>query len=161
MQDVIAGLRNELIRTVSAIDAWFDKDIELLRKDIGDAQSAEGFIAGMVASSKHLLDTIKYNGAITGPMDIQFPRDSFAAGQIARPKGKLSDARTELRAQLDRCLIYLEDLAQQKQTGLSPESGDIAQLSGYQGIYLWLVHLKRHVGQLNTLSDRFDHHDRR
>jgi len=159
MQNVIQNLRNELIRSISAIDAWFDKDRNFLSQKINDTETAAEFLLNLVVSGRHLLDTItqRTHRPQGAPVDVQFPQDSLgeidmgSAGRV-----NLSKTRAELREQLDRCLIYLEWLQhrQSKDIGEYSEQ-NVQHLSGYQGMYLLLIHLKRHLGELNQFADRF------
>ena len=176
MQNVIFNLRNELIRSISAIDAWFDADRTLLSQSINDTDTVAEFLYKLTQSSRNLLDAItkksQRNLGLGGPVDLQFPHDSFdefrdnadsadkanlvrAWQPAGNDRAKLAHARAELREQLDRCLIYLELLLHQ-QSHLKGDLvvEDVENYGGYQGIYLLLIHLKRYLGDLNQLADR-------
>jgi hypothetical protein len=157
MENVIQNLRNELIRSISAIDAWFDQDRILLSQKINATETVAEFLYNLVATSRNLLDaiTLKTERNAGAPMDVQFPEDSLG-NAFAEGMGRisLSKARAELREQLDRCLIYLEWLQHRQHRGKSESADDVQQLGGYQGIYLLLIHLKRYVGDLDQLANR-------
>jgi len=164
MENVIQNLRNELIRSISAIDAWFDQDRILLSQKINATETVAEFLYNLVMTSRNLLDAITQNThrTVGAPVDVQFPEDSL--GDIfAEGKGhiNLSKTRAELREQLDRCLIYLEWLQHRQERGKVESAGDIQQLGGYQGIYLLLIHLKRYGGDLDQLSNRSASHQQR
>ena len=159
MHNVILNLRNELIRSISAIDAWFDVDGALLSQKISATETVAEFLYNLTHSSRDLLDAITYKSqrSLSGPMDLQFPHDATGERFLRKGIGRidLESARAELRQQLDRCLIYLEQM-QQKQTIVRKEmqDDDIVHFDGYQGVYLLLIHLKRHLGDLNQLGER-------
>ncbi|HTF18477.1 MAG TPA: hypothetical protein VK658_10415 [Chryseolinea sp.] len=159
MQNVILNLRNEMIRSISAIDAWFDVDGSLLSQNINATETVAEFLYNLATTSRNLLDAItnKSPRNLGGPMDLQFPQDTLS--DVSWKEGfdrlKLDNARAELREQLDRCLIYLE-LLLQRQSGVKRDlaDGDVENFGGYQGIYLLLIHLKRYIGDLNQLAER-------
>ncbi|MEJ1237559.1 hypothetical protein WBG78_05510 [Chryseolinea sp. T2] len=154
MHNVILNLRNELIRSISAIDAWFDVDGALLSQKISATETVAEFLYNLTHSSRDLLDAITYKSqrSLSGPMDLQFPHDSSGVRFLRKGIGRieLESARAELREQLDRCLIYLELLLQKQEM----HNDDIVHFDGYQGVYLLLIHLKRHLGDLNQLGER-------
>lgn len=158
MENVIRNLRNELIRSISAIDGWFDMDGTLLSQHINATETVAEFLYNLTTTSRKLLDSItqKSQRTLDGPVDLQFPHDTLEhtlKGEVDRLN--LAGARAELREQLDRCLIYLE-LLQHRQISVKENllGEDVANFSGYQGIYLLLIHLKRHLGDLNQLGER-------
>jgi hypothetical protein len=164
MQNVILNLRNELIRSISAIDAWFDADRSLLSQPINESDTVAEYLYKLTLSSRNLLDAITQESPrnLGGPVDLQFPHDTFAdrrgtqwivAAEASRVN--LAHTRAELREQLDRCLIYLELLLHRQsrmKEDLAPK--DVENYGGYQGIYLLLIHLKRYLGDLNQVADR-------
>lgn len=159
MHNVILNLRNELIRSISAIDAWFDKDSALLNQRVTSTGTVAEFLYDLVAGSRHLLDAVTNSPRrnANGPLDLQFPHDRYPDQFITHGKTDLSAVRTELREQLDRCLIYLEMLLQrQVRANKDVAEEDVEKLGGYQGIYLLLIHLKRYTGELNQVADRYD-----
>jgi len=161
MENVIQNLRNELIRSISAIDAWFDQDRILLSQKINATETVAEFLFTLVMTSRNLLDAITQNTHRTGgaPMDLQFPQDTLGdAFTDAMGRINLSKTRAELREQLDRCLIYLEWLQHRQSRSKGEPTEDVQQLGGYQGIYLLLIHLKRYVGDLDQLANRSERH---
>lgn len=163
MQNVILNLRNEIIRSISAIDAWFDKDFSLLNEHINADGTVAEFLYNLVTASRNLLDAIALNAParLEGPVDLQFPQDSLSAyrghvdaGSVAMTVS-LANARADLREQLDRCLIYLEHLLKRQSHGQNSFGDqDAERFGGFQGIYLLLIHLKRSLGDLNQLEER-------
>jgi len=159
MQNVILNLRNELIRSISAIDAWFDVDGTLLNQNINATETVADSLYHLATTSRNLLDAITYKSErnLGGPVDMQFPEDTLSEDTWNESTGRvnLANARAELREQLDRCLIYLE-LLLQRQSGVSRDLAeeDVESFGGYQGVYLLLIHLKRYIGELNQLADR-------
>jgi hypothetical protein len=164
MQNVILNLRNEIIRSISAIDAWFDADRSLLGQPVNESDTVAEYLYKLTLSSRNLLDAItqKSPRKLGGPVDLQFPHDTFVDGSdtpwlVAAETGRVNlvHARAELREQLDRCLIYLEQLLD-RQSHMKAELAveDVENFGGYQGIYLLLIHLKRHLGDLNQVADR-------
>ena len=158
MQNVILNLRNELIRSISAIDAWFDVDGSLLSQNINATETVAEYLYNLSTTSRNLLDAITNNSQrnLGGPIDLQFPQDTQTESSFKEgfDRLNLSKARAELREQLDRCLIYLE-LLLQRQSGAERDLAeeDVENFGGYQGIYLLLIHLKRYIGDLNHLAD--------
>ena len=158
MQNVILNLRNELIRSISAIDAWFDVDGTLLSQNINATETVAEYLYNLATTSRNLLDAITNDSqrSLGGPMDLQFPQDTIKGDSWKEGSDRvnLDNARAELREQLDRCLIYLE-LLLQRQSGVRRDLAeeDVESFGGYQGIYLLLIHLKRYIGDLNQLAD--------
>lgn len=158
MQNVILNLRNELIRSISAIDAWFDVDGSVLSQNINATETVAEYLYNLAATSRNLLDAITHKPQrnLGGPMDLQFPQDTLSEDlwNEGSDRLKLDNARAELREQLDRCLIYLE-LLLQRQSGVRRDLAeeDVENFGGYQGVYLLLIHLKRYIGDLNQLTD--------
>lgn len=159
MQNVILNLRNELIRSISAIDAWFDMDGTLLSQNISATETVAEFLYNLTITSRNLLDAItkKSQRSYGGPIDLQFPGDKLddSAWNDGINHMNLAGTRAELREQLDRCLIYLE-LLMQRQGDVKKDlvEEDVENFGGYQGIYLLLIHLKRYIGDLNQLAER-------
>lgn len=160
MKNVILNLRNELIRSISAIDAWFDMDKTLLSQRVNTTETVAEFLYNLTLSSRDLLDAITRKSLrnLGGPVDLQFPHDTLHEASWAKDAASidLRTARAELREQLDRCLIYLELLLHRHgndKRELAEE--DVENFGGYQGVYLLLIHLKRYLGDLNQLSERF------
>lgn len=161
MQNVIQNLRNELIRSISAIDAWFDKDKTLLSQSITATETVADYLCNLVVTSRNLLDTITQKSHRKGPMDVQFPQDSLELGSLESGNGylDLSVVRAELREQLDRCLIYLEWLQHRQSRSESEwQEDDVKNYGGYQGLYLLLIHLKRYIGTLNQVQAQLERH---
>lgn len=162
MQNVILNLRNELIRSVSAIDAWFDKDGSWLRRNINATETVAVFLCNLVSTSRNLLDAIthKSSGSLSGPVDLQFPQDSLDTVREFNDIDHegLSVARAELREQLDRCLIYLEWLHQKHGHSNSGGRENVEHFGGYQGVYLLLIHLQRYMGDLRNLEGKHQVH---
>jgi hypothetical protein len=159
MKNVILNLRNELIRSISAIDAWFDMDRTLLSQKINATETVAEYLHNLTLSSRNLLDAItRQPHHFGGPLDLQFPHDSLEEAPWNKEVGRvdLSAARAELREQLDRCLIYLE-LLLHRYTNVKrdPVEEDFENYGGYQGVYLLLIHLKRYLGDLNQLGERY------
>lgn len=160
MHNVILNLRNELIRSISAIDAWFDVDGTLLSQNINATETVAEYLYNLTTSSRNLLDAItnKSPRKLGGPVDLQFPHDTLSEGvwKEGFDRLNLDNARAELREQLDRCLIYLE-LLLQRQSGVKRDLADedVENFGGFQGIYLLLIHLKRYIGDLNQLAERY------
>jgi hypothetical protein len=160
MQNVILNLRNELIRSISAIDAWFDVDGSLLNQNINATETVAEYLYNLSTTSRNLLDAITNNSQrnLGGPVDLQFPQDTSDERSVKEgfDRLNLSAARAELREQLDRCLIYLE-LVLQRQSGVKRDLAeeDVESFGGYQVIYLLLIHLKRYLGDLNRLADLY------
>ena len=159
MQNVILNLRNEVIRSISAIDAWFDVDGTLLSQNINATETVAEYLYNLAATSRNLLDAIthKSHRNLGGPTDLQFPQDTLREDSWKEGTDRLNmaNARAELREQLDRCLIYLE-LLLQRQSAVRRDIAeeDVENFGGYQGIYLLLIHLKRYIGDLNQLADQ-------
>jgi hypothetical protein len=161
MENVIHNLRNELIRSISAIDAWFDQDKILLSQKINATETVAEFLFSLVMTSRNLLDAITQNNhrTVGAPMDVQFPQDTLGDAFIdTTGRINLSKTRAELREQLDRCLIYLEWLQHRQNRNRNDSTEDVQQLGGYQGIYLLLIHLKRYIGDLDQLANRIQRH---
>ena len=158
MENVIQNLRNELIRSISAIDAWFDMDRTLLEQPINTNETVAEVLYKLTLSSRNLLDSIsqKSQRNLGGPVDLQFPHDTLGEEwKEDFDRVNLSIARAELREQLDRCLIYLE-LLQHQQIKMKRDTlgNEVEKFDGFQGIYLLLIHLKRYQGDLNQLAER-------
>ncbi len=162
MENVIQNLRNELIRSISAIDAWFDKDKSLLSQPVTTTETVAEYLYDLVMTSRNLLDaTTQNSNRQAGPVDVQFPHDSLDQTHLRDGKGRviLTAVRAELREQLDRCLIYLEWL-QHRQSGSEQQwqKSEVENYGGYQGVYLLLIHLKRHIGALNQVQGQVERH---
>lgn len=161
MQNVIQNLRNELIRSISAIDAWFDKDKSLLSQPIAATETVAEYLYDLVMTSRNLLDTITQKAhRQPGPVDVQFPHDSLDHTHLRDGKGRviLQAVRAELREQLDRCLIYLEWLQRRQSGSEQGKEDEVESYGGYQGVYLLLIHLKRHIGALNQVQGQVERH---
>ncbi|MGC3944081.1 MAG: hypothetical protein QM762_06065 [Chryseolinea sp.] len=159
MENVILNLRNELIRSISAIDAWFDMDRTLLSQKINATDTVAEYLYNLTLSSRDLLDAITHRPQrnLGGPLDLQFPHDTLEDAAWKKGIGRidLGSARAELREQLDRCLIYLELLLhRQSNVKRALLEEDVENFGGYQGVYLLLIHLKRYLGDLNQLGER-------
>ena len=174
VENVVIKIRRELIRSVSRLDAWFDMDSALLdhrststsktvRELLGEAMLANRYILqivdeGRVDNRKATMSDIPFDEycskieALEDPASIpvDFNFASFTDG------ASLPSIRHEMREQLNRCLIHLEELVEGEidpfETNLSV--GELGRLDAYQCFYFLAMHVRRCLEQLdNTLSD--------
>lgn len=176
IEKVISQIRKELIRSISGLDAWFDKDNSLL-----ELRAAEGtktvreLIEEVAGINRHLLGLIDHGRTTAGSEDLsgvpleeyclmvdeinealmrkQFEWQISDLPSLAKPS--LEDVRYEIREQLDRCLIHLELLMEGEgnpfKTNLSV--ANIGRLDVYHSIYLLALHVRRFLCELDAILE--------
>ncbi|HTE30121.1 MAG TPA: hypothetical protein VK666_07090 [Chryseolinea sp.] len=182
MENVITKIRNELIRAVSGIDAWFDKDEALLNhKHAKGEKTCRELLHEVMMSNRYLLQTIdngrtsasSLKSTIDVPLDEYRLRSQELLDAAINKKvsfdfqskecENLQEVRAELREQLDRCLIHLELLIAEKgalfTTSLSV--GSLGCLDVYQSIYFMAVHVRLYLGQLDAILADYNHETER
>lgn len=181
-ENIIVTIRNELIRSISGLDAWFDKEDTLMdhkptsgdwcvRELLENAMLTNRFLLNFIdqGSDKAIRQSIAgdfsdfiqnyclENQALT-EVGIHNSFDSTIHDHIA-PTGKasLSEVRREIREQLDRCLIHLELLRNGEgilyKTNMSISG--LGKLDVYQNIYFLAHHVKRYVHQLEKIEEDY------
>lgn len=173
LENIVIKIRNELIRSISGIDAWFDKELQLLQhRSAKQSKSACELLEDVMHANRHLLkliDSARMNTSKTGLVDIPMEdyclqtqllndaalHEKFVPGEIRSVDRKpaLPEIRNEIREQLDRCLIHLELLL----AGQAPvfktklAVGELKEMDVYHSIYFLAVHTRRYLGELDEM----------
>ena len=178
MENVIIKIRNELIRSISGIDSWFDREDALLEHRCGtDSKSVRELLEDVMHVNRHLLQII--DGArINAPKSalVDVPMENYCLqtqllddaaihkrlqlGLVSHQGGKteLSEVRHEIREQLDRCLIHLELLLAGEGIAFKTKLaiGDLGELDVYHSIYFLAVNTKRYLSELDKMLQDFN-----
>jgi hypothetical protein len=173
MENVITKIRNELIRSISGIDAWFDKEALLDHREASGTRTVRELLEDVMLANRYLLEIID-NGRTNSKEEslvVDVPMDKYcltsqALDQAAIDRSvnmtyesrsglqvSMHEVRYEIREQLDRCLIHLELLMDGGgslfTTSLSV--GELGRLDVYQSIYFLAVHVRLSLGQLDII----------
>lgn len=178
-ENIIQTIRNELIQSIARLDEWFDREDALVNhKPCSGGWSVRELLEHVMLTNHFLLILIDKGSAkaIRKAEDIEIydlPGDyalenaglteigihkSFAweRPDHMEPTGNtpLSEIRTEIREQLNRCLIHLELLKNGEgvlhKTSMSVNG--LGKMDVYQYIYFLSLHIKRHLPQLEGIS---------
>lgn len=177
MENVIVTVRNELIRSISGLDAWFDKEDTLMdQKPSSGSWSVRELLEGVMLTNRFLLDFIDkgYGKSVhTHRTEVEeliqsyhlesealleavnFKSPELIRNHLTTRNTPLPVVRREIREQLDRCLIHLELLHKGEgilyKTGMTVEG--LGQLDIYQMIYFLALHVKCHLKELQKLME--------
>lgn len=183
IEEIIVTIRNELIRSISALDEWFDKDEPLLdHRPAGGEWNVRELLEHVMLTNRFLLILIdkgsskalrlEYNGdyselledyclenasmleiGIHKSFDWHRPEHMAPTGQM-----RLDEVRDEIRDQLNRCLIHLELL--ENGQGLLFKTtmtiNGLGKLDVYQYIYFLAMHVRRHLQQLEGIREDYN-----
>ena len=183
IENILATIRNELIRSISALDEWFDKDEPILdHRPTGSEWNVRELLEHVMLTNRFLLilidkgsskalrqqhdgnfdnlleDYCLENGAmleigIHKSFDWHRPEHMTPTGQLP-----LRDVRDEIRDQLNRCLIHLELL--ENGEGLlfktTMNVNGLGKLDVYQFIYFLALHVRRHLQQLEGILEDYN-----
>ena len=183
IEEIIVTIRNELIRSISALDGWFDKDEPLLEhRPTGGEWNVREVLEHVMLTNRFLLILIdkgsskalrlEYSGDYRELLE-NYSLENAAMLEIGihksfdwhrpehmAPTGKLQlDAvRDEIRDQLNRCLIHLELL--QNGEGLLFKTtmtvNALGKLDVYQYIYFLALHVRRHLQHLEEIWEDYN-----
>ncbi len=177
IEKIIVTIRNELIRSVSGLDEWFDKDGALMdhRSPSGN-RSVRELLECVMLTNRTFLDFIDKGypktlytqrgdvheilhtycldeEVLDQAVNNSYPeylRNVMPAANISLPL-----VRREIREQLDRCLIYLELLHHGEgvlyKTGMTVDR--VGQLDIYQALYFLALHVKCHLLELQKMTE--------
>jgi DinB superfamily len=177
MENVIVTVRNELIRSISGLDAWFDKEDSLMdQKPSSGNWSVRELLEGVMLTNRFLLDFIDkgYGKSVQAHRTeveellqsyqlesevlldaVNLKSPELIRNHLATRNTPLPVVRREIREQLDRCLIHLELLHKGEgilyKTGMTVEG--LGQLDIYQMIYFLALHVKCHLKELQKLME--------
>ncbi len=175
VENVVVKIKRELIRSVSRIDAWFDADGALLdHRSATASRSVHELLQEAMLANRYILQIIdegrlsnvkgtfndmpvdEYCAKIQALEDAKSVRVDFDFAPSSQVRYALREIRYEIREQLHRCLIHLDDLIDGEiepfETNLSV--GEFGRLDAYQCIYFLAMHVRRCLEQLdNTLED--------
>ena len=175
IEKVILQIRRDLIRSISGLDAWFDKDHTLLELRAADGtKTVRELIEEVAGINRHLLGLIDQARTTAAKEDLsEIPADEYCLmveeindALMGRPfewqlsnqpltKPSLEEVRYEIREQLDRCLIHLELLMEGEgnpfKTDLSV--ANIGRLDVYQSIYFLALHVRRFLCELDAILE--------
>lgn len=179
INETITFIRKELISAFAVLDAWFDKDDNLHQfKHNQEAFAVREILEHIMLTSHYLMLLIDKGGKkalkkaqaenlhdvllnYTCKLDILQGIDThngfaWAAPGHMQPSGTrpLHEVRTELRDQLDRCLCHLALLCNGE--GVLHKTtmtiNGIGKIDVYQYIYFLVLHIKRHLAQLEKIE---------
>jgi len=175
VENVVVKIRRELIRSVSRMDAWFDMDSALLdHRSASSAKSIREWLEQALLANRYILQIIEeartdnrksstnempledYCARIQALEDPASISVDFNFATYIQDGVSLHLIRQELRDQLNRCLIHLEELGEGEielfETNLSV--GEFGKLDAYQCFYFLAMYVRRCLEQLeNTLAD--------
>jgi hypothetical protein len=180
---IIATIRNELIRSISSLDEWFDKDEPLLdHRPAGGEWNVRELLEHVMLTNRFLLILIdkgsskalsqQYDGDFSELLE-NYRLENGAMLEIGihksfdwhrpehmAPTGELPlcEVRDEIRDQLNRCLIHLEMLSNGEgllfKTTMSVNA--LGKLDVYQYIYFLALHVRRHLQQLEGILNDYN-----
>lgn len=182
-ENIIVTVRNELIRAISGLDGWFDReDTVMNHKPSTGGWNIRELLEHVMLTNRFLLILIDkgsekairhaHDGDFSNLLeDYCLENPVLAEVGIHRsfdwrrpdhmePTGatSLSEVRREVREQLNRCLIHLELLKQGEgilyKTSMSVHG--LGKLDVYQYIYFLALHVRRHLTQLEGLMDDYN-----
>ena len=180
---IIVTIRNELIRAISSLDSWFDRDDAVMNhRSSSMGCSVRELLEHVMITNRFLLKFIdqgsekamskRDNREIDNLLkNYCLESDTLSEGDVYRSfdwgnqytgvsdgTASLDAVRSEIREQLDRCLIHLELLENGEgvlyKTGL-PIAG-VEKLDIYQNIHLLALHVKRQLSQLQKILADYD-----
>ncbi|MBA4056622.1 MAG: hypothetical protein C0490_18050 [Marivirga sp.] len=177
MENVIVTVRNELIRSISGLDAWFDKEDTLMdQKPSSGDWSVRELLEGVMLTNRFLLDFVDrgYGKSIQSHKAeveellhsycleheallaaVNYKSPELIRNNLPYRNTPLPVVRREIREQLDRCLIHLELLHNGEgilyKTGMTVDG--LGQLDIYQMIYFLALHVKCHLLELQKLIE--------
>lgn len=177
MKNVIVTVRKELIRSISGLDAWFDKEDALMdMKPSSGNWNVRELLQSVMLSNRFLLNFIDkgYGKAIQGHKSeveelvhsyrleseallsaVNHKSHELVKNHLTSLNSPLPSIRREIREQLDRCLIHLELLDNGDgilyKTGMAIDG--LGQLDIYQMIYFLALHVKCHLLELQKLME--------
>ncbi len=178
IEDSIITIRNELIRSISGLDGWFDcGEILVAHKPSTGGWSVGDVLEHVMLANEYLLLLIdqgtvaalqqtekdRHNGlydhCLILPSLKKVEIDKLFHAPMA-PTGKklLSEVRSEIRDQLNRCLIHLELLS--KGEGVLRKTSmlmsGMGALDVYECIYLLALHARTHLNELEEIKNDFN-----
>jgi len=183
IDNIILTIRNELIRSISALDEWFDEDEPLLdHRPVGGEWNVRELLEHVMLTNRFLLILIdkgsskalckEYNGDYSELLE-NYRLENSAMLEIGihksfewhrpehmAPTGQLllDEVRDEIRDQLNRCLIHLELL--QNGEGLlfktTMSVNALGKLDVYQYIFFLAMHVRRHLQQLEGIREDYN-----
>jgi len=175
VENVVRKIERELIRSVSRIDAWFDMDSSLLdHRSATTTKTVTELLAQAMLTNRFIIQILdeghtknikgnlngipvaEYCAKIQELEDVNSSPVDFDFTPSLQDGIGLKEIRYEIREQLHRCLIHIENLFDAEiepfETNLS--IGELGKLDAYQCIYFLALHVRRYLEQLeNTLSD--------
>jgi len=183
VEKIIATIRNELIRSISGLDGWFDEDDQLMEhKPSSGEWNVRELLEHVMLTNRFLLILIEKGSAkalkqtFSGDMNQLLENYRLENASLLEvglhksfewhrpehmaPTGKIPmcDVREEIREQLNRCLIHLELLKNGEgllyKTTMTVNA--IGKLDVYQYIYFLALHVRRHLQQLESIKEDYD-----
>lgn len=182
-ENIIVTIRNELIRAISGLDAWFDREQTVIYyKPSSGGWSVYELLEHVMLTNRFLLILIDKGSAkamrLANAGDLgdslqDYCLESPALVEVGihksfvwrrpdhmEPLGmtSLPDVRREIREQLNRCLIHLELLKEGEGTlyKTSMSVHGLGKLDVYQYIYFLALHARRHLSQLDDILENYN-----
>jgi hypothetical protein len=175
IHSTILKINRELISSFALLDSYFDRDEKFLNQQTGQGWNAAQILEHVMLTNQYLLILIE-KGATRALVLARENREFIETGKNysvenaalleigihksfawenpahMEPKGTraLTEIRCELRDQLYQCLCILDAL--RKGEGLLYKTtmtvNNLGKLDVYQYLYFLVLHLKRHLTQL-------------
>ena len=179
-ENIIVTVRNELIRSIAALDEWFDSEQSLMEFRPSTGRRVCELLRHVMLTNQFLLalideecKTTKDNRTgfdlsmagycleilsleeIAGEEPFVRWTADFPAPGSDRP---LVEVRREIREQLNTSLIFLEMLNGGEGTlyKISLPVEGAANLDVYQSLYFLALYTRKHVGQLQSILEEYN-----
>lgn len=180
-EKIIYTVRNELIRSIAALDEWFDREQTLMEYLPTSGRCACELLRHLMLTNHFLLKLIDQECESTSHDDRSKVVSSLAdycleiltlrnlneqgvltgwgtEFLVPTEKQPLEEVRREIREQLNKSLILLEQLDQGEGTLYKirlPIKG-MQTLDIYQCLYFLALYTRKHVGQLQRILEEYN-----
>jgi hypothetical protein len=180
-ENIIATVRNELIRSIAALDEWFDSEESLMEFQPSTGRCVRELLRHLMFTNKFLLSLIDeecrtLKGAAADLVEAtlagycleilslnEFNPGGSQTGwsidfQAPREDRPLDEVRKEIREQLNQSLIYLEILDEGEGTlyKISLPINGMGNLDVYQSLYFLALYTREHVAQFNGILEEYN-----
>lgn len=174
IQTTILKIHRELISTFASLDSWFDREEKFLFEKPDERWSAAEILEHVMLTNQYLLILIdkgtRRAKSLAKEKDLNAELSNYDFENSAlrdvgvyksfpwehpghmEPKGTkpLDEVRKELRDQLHQCLCILDSICSGEGVlyRITMTVNNLGKLDVYQYIYFLVLHIKRHITQL-------------
>jgi len=180
-ENIINTVRSELIRSIAALDEWFDREQTLMEYLPSSGRCACELLRHLMLTNHFLLTLIHQeceSNSIKNGDEVKYSLADYCLEMLTAgsfneqgvftgwgtdflmptEKRPLNEVRREIREQLNNSLILLEQLNQGEGTLYKvrlPVKG-LEKLDVYQCLYFLALYTRKHVGQLQRILEEYN-----